>query len=135
MTQAGYYIAAAILAALIVVIANHGQPPPLEQKRKYGVVSFVIDGETIILKGAQPNIRLWGVDAAEKDEQGFRCVFFRLFFGFHSEKKRQSFKIVFAVPMCAAFKSKAEHFSRFRMKAFSQEFVMPEIYDCLFIHI
>jgi endonuclease YncB( thermonuclease family) len=64
--QGEYYIAAAIVAALIVVIANHAQPPPLEQKRKYAVVSFVIDGDTIILRGVQANIRLWGLDHSRK---------------------------------------------------------------------
>ena len=69
--QGEYYIAAVLFALLWWVVSNQGQPPPLEQKRKYAVVSFVIDGDTIILKGAQPNIRLWGVDAAEKGRSGF----------------------------------------------------------------
>ncbi len=72
MTQAGFFIIAACLAVLIGLYSHWRQPRPLESPRKHGTVDFVIDGDTIILKGVEQRIRLWGVDAAEQGEDGFR---------------------------------------------------------------
>ena len=71
MTQAGYFIAALVIAAIVGIYSIISQRVPLEPNRKHGRVSFVIDGDTIILKGVEQRIRLWGVDAAEQDEDGF----------------------------------------------------------------
>ena len=71
MTQADYFIAAAILAALIVAFSNWSQPRPLEPKRQRARVSFVIDGDTLILEGVEQRLRLWGINAAEKGESTF----------------------------------------------------------------
>ncbi len=45
---------------------------PLEPKRHRGQVSYVIDGDTLILSGSKARLRLWGVDAPEKDAEGFQ---------------------------------------------------------------
>ncbi len=45
---------------------------PLEPQRKSGRVGYVIDGDTIILSGTGERLRLWGVDAAEQDAEGFQ---------------------------------------------------------------
>lgn len=71
MTQAGYFIAAALIAAIVAIYTAISQPAPLEPTRKHGRVSYVIDGDTLILEGVEQRIRLWGVDAAEQGEEGF----------------------------------------------------------------
>ncbi|MEL6521042.1 MAG: thermonuclease family protein [Pseudomonadota bacterium] len=43
---------------------------PLEPKRHHGQVAFVIDRDTLILSTREHRLRLWGVDAPEKGEQG-----------------------------------------------------------------
>mgnify|MGYP001798134463 CR=1 FL=1 len=37
-----------------------------------GVVSYVIDGDTLRIQGIERRIRLFGLDAPEKGEEGFR---------------------------------------------------------------
>ncbi|PCI46363.1 MAG: hypothetical protein COB58_11095 [Thalassobium sp.] len=66
MTQAAYFIAAAVIAALFALYLSYSQPRPLEAPRQHGKVAYVIDGDTIILQGVKERIRLWGVDAPEK---------------------------------------------------------------------
>ncbi len=36
-----------------------------------GTVASVIDGDTLVLRGLEGSIRLWGIDAPERDETGF----------------------------------------------------------------
>lgn len=43
---------------------------PLAPKYHKGHVSFVIDGDTLILTGSKLRLRLWGVDAPENGERG-----------------------------------------------------------------
>lgn len=46
-------------------------PPTIETPtERTGRVSYVIDGDTFILKGNRQRIRLWGVDAPESDHRG-----------------------------------------------------------------
>ena len=37
-------------------------------------VRFVVDGDSLYLAGVKPQIRLWGVDAPERDEPGFNAA-------------------------------------------------------------
>ncbi|MFV1654359.1 MULTISPECIES: thermonuclease family protein, partial [unclassified Phaeobacter] len=42
-------------------------------KKQHGTVGYVFDGDTLRLRGGQESrLRLWGVDAPEKDEAGFQ---------------------------------------------------------------
>ena len=72
MTTASYITAALVLAVTVAIgfAMKEGQPP-LEPETKRGVVQYIIDGDTLILRGQECHIRLWGVDAPEKAENGF----------------------------------------------------------------
>ena len=60
-------VAALGLCAMVLVpqIEEDTVPPDT------GTVAHVIDGDTLVLRGREGSIRLWGVDAPEKDESGF----------------------------------------------------------------
>lgn len=47
---------------------------PLEPSRQFARVEYVIDGDTLILRGRQQRLRLWGVDAPEKGEAGAKTA-------------------------------------------------------------
>lgn len=36
-----------------------------------GVVRHVVDGDSLYIEGVEPQIRLWAVDAPERDERGY----------------------------------------------------------------
>ena len=72
--KARYLMAALVSAVVMVVIAGRSEPEPLDAKQYQAQVAYVIDGDTLILAGNQPRIRLWGVDAAEADEAGFQMA-------------------------------------------------------------
>ena len=63
MTQAAYFIAAAVIAALFALYLSYSQPRPLEAPRQHGKVAYVIDGDTIHLGGER--FRLVGLDTPE----------------------------------------------------------------------
>ena len=39
-----------------------------------GVVRHVVDGDSLYIEGVEPQIRLWGVDAPERDEEGYKAA-------------------------------------------------------------
>jgi hypothetical protein len=56
----------------IVVADNDGRRSRSDPRADYtGPVSRVVDGDTFYLDGLATRIRLWGVDAPERDEPGF----------------------------------------------------------------
>ncbi|GFE52565.1 hypothetical protein So717_43180 [Roseobacter cerasinus] len=61
---------AVIIATALLVFLQGSKPLPLEPTRKSGRVSYVIDGDTLILSASEGRLRLWGIDAPEKDQQG-----------------------------------------------------------------
>ncbi len=68
---------AIIIIALLIFLVFYlwlfrDKTQPLEPKRQRGQVSYVIDGDTLILGGSKTRLRLWGVDAPEKDAEGFQ---------------------------------------------------------------
>ena len=71
MSQTFAYIAAAIVAAILFAVLSATRPGPLEPDRRAGTVSYVIDGDTIILEGVETRLRLWGIDAPERGEDGY----------------------------------------------------------------
>ena len=73
MTALGYTLAA-LLAVAIVTIQAMAQPAPLEPVRHSARVAYVIDGDTLALDGVEPRIRLWGVDAPERDQRGAQAA-------------------------------------------------------------
>jgi endonuclease YncB( thermonuclease family) len=66
-----------IAATLIVLGAALGlrQPsaPPVSGVYRASV-NRIVDGDSLYLVGVKPQIRLWGVDAPERDEDGFKAA-------------------------------------------------------------
>ncbi|PQA88896.1 thermonuclease family protein [Hyphococcus luteus] len=66
----------AYVAALLVIslacfstgAAQHALSPP--QTVHEGVVTRVVDGDTLYIKGLETRIRLWGLDAPERGKKG-----------------------------------------------------------------
>ncbi len=54
--------------------AESGSQAPAEQGVYGGRVRYVVDGDSIYLQGEERQIRLWGVDAPERDEAGFAAA-------------------------------------------------------------
>lgn len=50
------------------------QSAPLEPKQVSGWVRYVVDGDSLYLGKYKPQIRLWGVDAPEKNKRGFEAA-------------------------------------------------------------
>lgn len=72
MTTASYITAALMLAVTIAIgfAMKEGQGP-LEPKHQRGVVTYVCDGDSLTLRGGRKcGVRLWGVDAPEKGQNG-----------------------------------------------------------------
>lgn len=56
----------------IVLAAEDGRRDKITPQADYqGRVARVVDGDTFYLEGLETRIRLWGVDAPERDEEGF----------------------------------------------------------------
>ncbi len=73
MTPLFWLITACVSAAGIVWLV--WSPTTLKTPEKLiGRVSYVIDGDTPIINGHKPKIRLWGVDAPETGSTGYRAA-------------------------------------------------------------
>ena len=58
------------------MVAYFYQPedPGADADKITSTVKRVVDGDSLYLQGYQPQIRLWGVDAPERDEHGFKAA-------------------------------------------------------------
>ncbi|MBM1691618.1 thermonuclease family protein [Sulfitobacter geojensis] len=58
---------------ILFLLFTLNDPPALPQVSDdvAGTVRHVVDGDSIYVAGHDPQIRLWGVDAPERDEAGF----------------------------------------------------------------
>lgn len=65
-----------ILVLLAGVVAYFYQPedPGADTEKITSAVKRVVDGDSLYLHGYEPQIRLWGVDAPERDEKGFKAA-------------------------------------------------------------
>ncbi|MEM7242334.1 MAG: thermonuclease family protein [Pseudomonadota bacterium] len=70
----GLFLQLMIASLLFNEIENRSISAPAVVDAFVAKVSKVIDGDTIILSGLDNAIRLWGVDAPEMDEEGFRAA-------------------------------------------------------------
>ncbi len=59
-----------ILAAVAIYYAIKPTPPLPATTDIAGTVRFVADGDSLYIEGAQPQIRLWAIDAPEINEPG-----------------------------------------------------------------
>jgi endonuclease YncB( thermonuclease family) len=60
------------LAAIIAALWPRAVKAEFGPGKIVGTVRFVVDGDTFYLKGVKPAVRVWGLDAPEKDEDGYR---------------------------------------------------------------
>ena len=61
----------ALVLALLIVFSRSYQPSIHASDIIESTVRFVVDGDSLYLENYQPQIRLWGVDAPEKNESGY----------------------------------------------------------------
>ena len=59
-----------LLTSLALLFRNY-QPSLHASDSIESIVRFVVDGDSLYLENYQPQIRLWGVDAPEKNESGY----------------------------------------------------------------
>lgn len=45
-----------------------------DRKVNHGMVRYVVDGDSLYLTGLETQIRLWGIDAPERNEAGFTAA-------------------------------------------------------------
>ena len=60
-------LAGMIASALIALVASVG-PASAQTNTVSGAVRYVTDGDTFTLRGVERSIRVWGLDAPERDE-------------------------------------------------------------------
>lgn len=60
------------VAVVLFILYSIQEPPapPLENETYQGKARYIVDGDTLYIRGHKPAIRLWGVDAPEKNESG-----------------------------------------------------------------
>lgn len=65
-----------VLMVASFLIAQQFKPPvlPLQSPTVAGKVRYVVDGDSLYIRGHKPQIRLWGVDAPEANERGFNVA-------------------------------------------------------------
>lgn len=63
-----------LVAAVVMVVLWIAPVGFTEPKKIKGRVSYVVDGDSLYLDGYKPQIRLWGVDAPERNERGFHAA-------------------------------------------------------------
>ena len=65
-----------VLMVVGFLVAQQFKPtaPPLQGEKITAKVRHVVDGDSLYLKGYKPQIRLWGVDAPEKQKSGFNAA-------------------------------------------------------------
>ena len=62
-------LARMIASALIAIVVSVG-PASTQTNTVHGAVRYVTDGDTFTLRGVERSIRVWGLDAPERDERG-----------------------------------------------------------------
>lgn len=63
-----------ILAAVIAIIDRWPSASPESTASMARAVTRIVDGDSLYLQGIKPQIRLFGVDAPERDEAGYRAA-------------------------------------------------------------
>ena len=67
-------IAALIIAALLFLRLTSPQSAPLQPETVSGWVRYIVDGDSLYIGKHKPQIRLWGVDAPERGQDGFELA-------------------------------------------------------------
>lgn len=61
--------------ALVLILWLFSTPQRLQApERLSGRVRYVVDGDSLYIDGHKPQVRLWGVDAPEQSESGFKAA-------------------------------------------------------------
>jgi len=69
-----YALVAFVFVLLVLVFVNHTSAPVISTGKIIGKVRYVVDGDSLYFHGHEVQIRLWGVDAPEKNEAGFNSA-------------------------------------------------------------
>ncbi len=69
-----FYIVIIAFFVVAFFVWQNRPTPPLENETYQGKTRFVVDGDTLYIDGHKPSIRLWGVDAPEKNESGHNAA-------------------------------------------------------------
>lgn len=70
MKRMTYFIGLFALLITAALYWSNNPLEPLKAESKVARVSYVVDGDTLVLEEIEPRIRLWGVDAPERGEEG-----------------------------------------------------------------
>lgn len=62
----------AVVAAFLAVQLFAAPEQPRSDEPFSGQVRYVVDGDSLYLEGVEPQIRLWGINAPERDEPGYK---------------------------------------------------------------
>ncbi|MGI9284898.1 MAG: thermonuclease family protein [Pseudomonadales bacterium] len=60
----------AVVAAFLALQLFAAPEQPLADEPFSGRVRYVVDGDSLYVEGVEPQIRLWGINAPERDEPG-----------------------------------------------------------------
>ena len=63
-----------LIIGLIVFLFIWQESPTAQTKVLTAKTRYVVDGDSLYLEGYKPQIRLWGVDAPERKERGFKAA-------------------------------------------------------------
>ena len=64
-----FFVGVVVLGAVLVIFPAM-QKAGAGRKPFSGVVEYVKDGDSLVIKGVRRDVRLWGIDAPEKGEAG-----------------------------------------------------------------
>lgn len=63
------------LTAAVLVLWIFSTPKGLQAPESFtGRVRYVVDGDSLYIDGHKPQVRLWGVNAPEQSESGFKAA-------------------------------------------------------------
>lgn len=61
-----------LFAGLALILI--GWPREVAAGEFSGIARYIVDGDTLYLNGVDPAIRVWGLDAPERDQEGFQAA-------------------------------------------------------------
>ncbi len=74
----------AVFGAFVALQLFAAPEQPLAGESFSGQVRYVVDGDSLYLHGVEQQIRLWGINAPERDERGYKQATRQLrFFALH----------------------------------------------------
>ena len=63
-----------VVAVFVFFVLQNRSALQFEGDTYTGKARYIVDGDTLYIRGHKPAIRLWGVDAPEQNESGFNAA-------------------------------------------------------------